>query len=103
LVFAPAGGLPYNALSSHSDVQPLRGGQESAMALVCPTCGNAQVFLVKTTQAHVVRLHAARVDVLEETRPSVSEVLCGECDDELDLVHCDDATRRELLVTLGAQ
>lgn len=39
------------------------------MALVCPTCGNAQVFLVKTAQAHVVRLHASRVDVLEETRP----------------------------------
>ena len=72
------------------------------MALVCPTCGNAQVFLVKTAQAHVVRLHASRVDVLEETRPAVSEVLCGECDDEVDLTTCDDATRRELLVTLGA-
>lgn len=72
------------------------------MALVCPACGNAQVFLVKTTQAHVVKLHGSRVDVLEETRPSVVETLCGECDAEVDLAACDEGTRRELLLTIGA-
>lgn len=72
------------------------------MALVCPACGNAQVFLVKTAQAHVVRLHGSRVDVIEETRPSVTETLCGECDAEVDLAACEDPQRRELLLTIGA-
>lgn len=73
------------------------------MALVCPSCGNAQIFLVKTAQAHVVRLHGSRVNVVEETRPSVTETLCGECDADLDLSTCDEATRRELLLTLGVR
>lgn len=73
------------------------------MALVCPTCGNTQVFLVKTAQAHVVKLHGSRVDVIEETRPSITETLCGECDAELDLATCEEASRRELLLTLGAR
>lgn len=73
------------------------------MALVCPTCGNAQVFLVKTAQAHVVRVHGSRVDVIEETRPSVTETLCGECDAEVDLSSGDQATRQELLLTIGAR
>lgn len=73
------------------------------MPLVCPTCGNSQVFLVKTAQAHVVRLHGHRVDVIEETRPSITETLCGECDAEVDLATSDDAERRELLLTIGAE
>ena len=73
------------------------------MPLVCPSCGNTETFLVKTAQAQVVRLHEGRVDVLEEMRPTVSEALCGECDAEVDLDSCDDLTKRELLLTIGAQ
>ena len=73
------------------------------MPLVCPSCGNTGIFLVKTAQASVVRMHPGRVDVLEEMHPTVSEALCGECDAEIDLDACDEATRRELLLTVGAR
>jgi hypothetical protein len=73
------------------------------MPLVCPTCGNSEIFLVKIAHAHVVRLHEGRVDVLEEVRPTVSEALCGECDAEVTLDSCDEETRRELLLTVGAR
>ncbi len=72
------------------------------MALACPACGNTQVFLVKTAQTHLVRLHGSRVNVIEETRPSVTETLCGECDGEVDLSAGDESQRRELLLTIGA-
>lgn len=72
------------------------------MALVCPACGNAQVFMIKTAQAHLLRVTGSRVDVLEETQPVVAEALCGECDTEVDLNECDEAIRRELLLTIGA-
>jgi hypothetical protein len=72
------------------------------MALMCPNCGNGQDFLVKTAQMHVVHVHDGRVDVAEETRPTVFEVLCDKCDTELSLDECEDAVRKELLLTIGA-
>ena len=72
------------------------------MALVCPACGNTQVFLVKTAQTHLVRLHGSRVDVIEETRPSVTETLCGECDGEVALLGPDlDKIYMDALHALG--
>ena len=73
------------------------------MPLTCPSCGNNHNFLVKTLQMHVVRLDDARVEVNDEGRPAVIEVLCDECDTTLDLEALDEATRRELLVTLGVR
>jgi len=73
------------------------------MALTCSNCGNARNFLVKTLQMHVVRLEDARVDVTEETRPAVLEVLCDECDTALNFEEVDDAVRKEVLLTLGAR
>jgi hypothetical protein len=73
------------------------------MALICPTCGNARNFLVKTLQMHVVRLEDARVEVTEESRPAVLEVLCDECDTALTFDDVDDAIRKEVLLTLGAR
>lgn len=73
------------------------------MALTCPNCGNARNFLVKTLQVHVVRLEDARVDVTEESRPAVLEVLCDECDTALDLEEAEETVRREVLLTLGAR
>ena len=73
------------------------------MALTCPNCGNARNFLVKTLQVHVVRLEDSRVDVTEESRPAVLEVLCDECDTALNFEEIEDAVRKEVLLTLGAR
>jgi hypothetical protein len=73
------------------------------MALTCPNCGNARNFLVKTLQMHVVRLEDGRVDVTEESRPAVLEMLCDECDTALNFEDIEDAVRKEVLLTLGAK
>jgi hypothetical protein len=73
------------------------------MALTCPNCGNARNFLVKTLQMHVVRLEDSRVDVTEESRPAVLEVLCDECDTALNFEEVEDGVRKEVLLTLGAR
>jgi hypothetical protein len=39
----------------------------------------------------------------EEGRPALVEVLCDECDSTVDLTSLDEASRRELLATLGAR
>jgi hypothetical protein len=73
------------------------------MSLTCPNCGNDRNFLVKTLQMHVVRLDDARVEVNEEGRPAVIEVLCDECETALNFEDFDDAIRKEMLLTLGAR
>ena len=73
------------------------------MALTCPSCGNDQNFLVKTLQMHVVRLDDSRMDVSEEGRPAVLEVLCDECETALNLDEVDEAARKELRLQLGAR
>jgi hypothetical protein len=73
------------------------------MALTCVNCGNSRNFLVKTLQMHVVRLEDARVDVTEEGRPAVLEVLCDECDTALNFEEVEDVLRKEILLTLGAR
>ena len=73
------------------------------MSLTCPNCGNDRNFLVKTLQMHEVRLDDARVEVNEEGRPAVIEVLCDECETALKFEDFDDALRKEMLLTLGAR
>jgi hypothetical protein len=73
------------------------------VALTCPSCGNDQNFLVKTLQMHVVRLDDSRLDISEEGRPAVLEVLCDECETALNLDEIDEAVRKELLLQLGAR
>jgi len=77
--------------------------EETRVSLTCPNCGNDQNFLVKTLQMHVVHLDDSRVEVSEEGRPAVLEVLCDECETPLNLEEMDDALRKELLLTLGAR
>ena len=77
--------------------------EETRVALTCPNCGNDQNFLVKTLQMHVVHLDDSRVEVSEEGRPQVLEVLCDECETALKLEEMDEGLRRELLLTLGAR
>jgi hypothetical protein len=73
------------------------------MVLTCPHCGNARNFLVKTLQMHVIRLEDARVDVTEETRPAVLEVLCDECESALNVDEIEEDVRKEIRLTLGAR
>ena len=73
------------------------------MALTCPSCGYDQNFLVKTLQMHIVQLRDSRVEANEEGRPAVIEVLCDECEKELNFSDFDESVRNELLLTLGAR
>ena len=77
--------------------------EETRVALTCPNCGNDQNFLVKTLQMHVVHLDDSRVEVSEEGRPAVLEVLCDECETALNLDEMEDSLRKELMLTLGAR
>ena len=77
--------------------------EETSVALTCPSCGNDQNFLVKTLQMHVVHLDDSRIEVSEEGRPAVLEVLCDECETALSIDEMDDALRKELMLTLGAR
>ena len=77
--------------------------EETRVALTCPSCGNDQNVLVKTLQMHVVRLDDSRMDVSEEGRPAVLEVLCDECETALNLDEIDETVRKELLLQLGAR
>jgi hypothetical protein len=73
------------------------------MGLTCPSCGNESDFQVKTLQLHVVQVIDDVVGVSEEARPAVLEVLCDECESEIDFREVDDTIRREILHILGAQ
>ena len=73
------------------------------MPLTCSNCGNTRNFLVKTLQMHVVHLDDDRVEVSEESKPGVIEVLCDECETALDFDQLDEAFRKELLLNLGAR
>ncbi len=73
------------------------------MTLTCPNCGNARNFQVKTLQMHVVQLDDGRVEVSEESRPAVFEVLCDECETALDFEQVEDTLRKEVLLTIGAR
>ncbi|MGE3274746.1 MAG: hypothetical protein AB7O67_06520 [Vicinamibacterales bacterium] len=73
------------------------------MALTCPNCGNTRNFLVKTLQMHVIQLDEDRVEVTEESRPGVFEVLCDECETALNFDEVEDTLRKEVLLTLGAR
>jgi hypothetical protein len=77
--------------------------EETRVALTCPSCGNDQNFLVKTLQMHVVHLDDSRVEVSEEGRPAVLEILCDECETAISFDEIDESLRKELLLTLGAR
>jgi len=67
------------------------------MGLTCPSCGNDRNFLVKTLQMHVVHVEDSRVEVSEESRPAVLEVLCDECETALNFEEFEDTLRKEVL------
>jgi len=74
------------------------------LSLTCPNCGNAENFLVKTLQMHLLRVSEGQLQPpLEEGRPALVELLCDECDTTLDLDALPEDSRRELLMTLGVR
>lgn len=73
------------------------------MAVACPSCGNERGFQVKTLQMHVIQVEDTRVELSEEGRPAVFEVLCDECEAAVAFDEFDENTRREILLTLGAR
>jgi hypothetical protein len=78
-------------------------GEEWCVTLTCPNCGNDRNFLVKTLQMHVVNVEGSRVEVSEESRPAVLEVLCDECESALNFAEFEDTLRKEVLLTIGAR
>ena len=72
------------------------------MGLTCPSCGNEQNFQVKTLQMHVVQVDGDNIGVAQQGRPAVLEVLCDECESEVDLRDADNDVRVEMLHVLGA-
>ena len=72
------------------------------MGLTCPSCGNEENFQVKTLQMHLVQVDGEHVGVTQEGRPAVLEVLCDECESEVDLRDVDAEVRGEVLHLLGA-
>ena len=77
--------------------------REFRVTLTCPSCGNDRNFQVKTLQMHVVHLEDGRVEVSEESRPAVLEVLCDECESALKFEEFEDTLRKEVLLTIGAR
>ena len=77
--------------------------RESRVTLTCPSCGNDRNFQVKTLQMHVVHLEDGRVEVSDESRPAVLEVLCDECESALNFAEFEDQLRKEVLLTIGAR
>ena len=73
------------------------------MTLTCPNCGNDRNFQVKTLRMHVVHLEENRVEVSDETRPALLEVLCDECESALPFEELDANLRKEVLLTIGAR
>jgi hypothetical protein len=93
----------YLLQSGSTPVHLIPKERSASVALTCPNCGNDKNFLVKSLQMHVVHLEDSRVEVSEESRPAVLEVLCDECDSALKLEDLDDTVRREVLLTIGAR
>src|SRR5712691_9037107 len=83
--------------------QAQRWARESRVTLTCPSCGNDRNFQVKTLQMHVVHLEDGRVEVSDESRPAVLEVLCDECESALNFEEFEDTLRKEVLLTIGAR
>jgi hypothetical protein len=72
------------------------------MGLTCPNCGNGRSFLAKTLQTHVVQSDKDELDLTEQSRPAVFELLCDECETEIDFGGLESDLRREMILLLGA-
>ena len=107
--FAPNSFASVRTISLESVVRktifrrPRSVGGGVQVTLTCPNCGNDRNFQVKTLQMHVVHLEDGRVEVSDESRPAVLEVLCDECESALNFEEFEDPLRKEVLLTIGAR
>ena len=72
------------------------------MTLTCPiaaTTGTSRSRRCRCTSS----LEDGRVEVSEESRPAVLEVLCDECESALKFEEFEDTLRKEVLLTIGAR
>ena len=72
------------------------------MALTCADCGKEKSFQVKTLQMHVVQAGGGELELSDQSAPAVFELLCDECETEVDFANLDAEQRRELMLLLGA-
>ena len=72
------------------------------MGLTCPNCGNQRSFVVKTLQMHVVQMGGQELELTDQNRPAVFELLCDECETELDFGALESELRREMILLVGA-
>jgi len=68
----------------------------------CPSCGNEKGFLAKTLQTYIVQAGGRELEISEQSRPALFELLCDECESELDFGSLDADLRREMPLLLGA-
>ena len=94
---------PFHRIRCLEHVSPPQVGEGVPVTLTCPNCGNDRNFQVKTLQMHVVHLEDGRVEVSDESRPAVLEVLCDECESALNFEEFEDTLRKEVLLTIGAR
>ena len=63
-----------------------------------------RVSMVERRGKHqLIHLEDGRVEVSEESRPAVLEVLCDECESALKFEEFEDTLRKEVLLTIGAR
>ena len=72
------------------------------MGLTCTNCGNERSFLAKTLQTHVVQSGGKELELTEQSRPAVFELLCDECETEIDFGALEVDLRREMILLVGA-
>ena len=70
------------------------------MSLTCPSCGNEKSFQVKTLQLHLLQVEETGVDVADEGHPALLELLCDECETEVDFQALESDLRQEILQKL---
>ena len=49
------------------------------MGLTCSNCGSGRSILVKTLQIHVIQASGEDLELTEQGRPAVLDLLCDEC------------------------
>ena len=72
------------------------------MGLTCSNCGNERNFLVKTLQIHVIQASGEDLELTEQGRPAVLELLCDECEADLDLSTLESGLRRGVVLLVDA-
>jgi hypothetical protein len=70
------------------------------MSLTCPSCGNEKNFQVKTLQLHLLQVEETGIDVSDEGRPALLELLCDECEAAMDFLALEGELRQEILQKL---